>query len=232
MSPTSRRRKAALIKPDAWFMWQKNCLPRNFKSQVMTLLLTKPWTSCSHREILKTVCSIRTGAFCIRQKNYRNRLKINGIIQSMSPRVNCWDNVCTEHFFGALKVEAVMMTCWNPVGCFLSRIQKNLLMILSNLILLPLNSSFEKTQKFGLNKKILQLKLHGSGDFAQCFQRRNRSLCFYIKKMTSRYAGFHRKPYYRNIFFNAESSYSVDHILYVFGHFDKLKILLIALYLE
>ena len=106
MSPTSRRRKAVLIKPGAWFIWQKNCLPRNFKSHVMTLLWARLWTSCSHREILKTVCSIRTGSFCIRQKNYRNRVKINGIIQSMSPRGNCWDNVCTEHFFGALKVES------------------------------------------------------------------------------------------------------------------------------
>ena len=97
---------------------------------------------------------------------------------------------------------------------------------------ITLKFEFFRNSKFGLNKKILQLKLHGSGDFAQCLQRRNRSLCFYIKKMTSRYAGFHRKPDYRNIFFNAESSYSVDHILYVFGHFDKLKILLIALYLE
>lgn len=39
-------------------------------------------------------------------KNYRKRLKENGIIQSMSRRGNCWDNACMEHFFGTLKVES------------------------------------------------------------------------------------------------------------------------------
>jgi len=39
-------------------------------------------------------------------KKYRNRLKKNGIIQSMSRKGNCWDNACMEHFFGTLKVES------------------------------------------------------------------------------------------------------------------------------
>ena len=39
-------------------------------------------------------------------KNYRNRLKEKGLVQSMSRRGNCWDNACMEHFFGTLKVES------------------------------------------------------------------------------------------------------------------------------
>ena len=39
-------------------------------------------------------------------KNYRKRLKKNGLIQSMSRKGNCWDNACMEHFFGTLKVES------------------------------------------------------------------------------------------------------------------------------
>lgn len=39
-------------------------------------------------------------------KKWRERLKKNGIIQSMSRRGNCWDNACMEHFFGTLKVES------------------------------------------------------------------------------------------------------------------------------
>lgn len=39
-------------------------------------------------------------------KEYRKRLKENGIRQSMSRRGNCWDNACNERFFGTLKVES------------------------------------------------------------------------------------------------------------------------------
>ena len=39
-------------------------------------------------------------------KNWRLRLKKNGVIQSMSRKGNCWDNACMEHFFGTLKVES------------------------------------------------------------------------------------------------------------------------------
>ena len=39
-------------------------------------------------------------------KKYRNRLREQGIIQSMSRVGNCWDNACMEHFFGTLKVES------------------------------------------------------------------------------------------------------------------------------
>ena len=39
-------------------------------------------------------------------KQWRKRLKKNGIIQSMSRKGNCWDNACMEHFFGTLKVES------------------------------------------------------------------------------------------------------------------------------
>ena len=39
-------------------------------------------------------------------KKWRNRLKKNGVIQSMSRKGNCWDNACMEHFFGTLKVES------------------------------------------------------------------------------------------------------------------------------
>ena len=39
-------------------------------------------------------------------KKWRERLKKNGIIQSMSRKGNCWDNACMEHFFGTLKVES------------------------------------------------------------------------------------------------------------------------------
>ena len=39
-------------------------------------------------------------------KEYKNRIKEAGYIQSMSRKANCWDNACIEHFFGTLKVES------------------------------------------------------------------------------------------------------------------------------
>lgn len=39
-------------------------------------------------------------------KEWRNRLKENGVVQSMSRKGNCWDNACMEHFFGTVKVES------------------------------------------------------------------------------------------------------------------------------
>ena len=39
-------------------------------------------------------------------KEYRDRLREKGIIQSMSRKGNCWDNARKERFFGTLKVES------------------------------------------------------------------------------------------------------------------------------
>lgn len=39
--------------------------------------------------------------------DYQATLVMNGIIQSMSRRGNCWDNAPTESFFGTLKIELV-----------------------------------------------------------------------------------------------------------------------------
>lgn len=41
-----------------------------------------------------------------KSKEWRQRLRKNGVVQSMSRRGNCWDNACMEHFFGTLKVES------------------------------------------------------------------------------------------------------------------------------
>ena len=38
---------------------------------------------------------------------YRDLIKKNGLIQSMSRKGNCWDNACVESFFHSMKVEAV-----------------------------------------------------------------------------------------------------------------------------
>jgi putative transposase len=40
-------------------------------------------------------------------KEFRELLKKNNIIQSMSRRRNCWDNAVAESFFKTLKVERV-----------------------------------------------------------------------------------------------------------------------------
>lgn len=41
---------------------------------------------------------------------YKNVLKSNGIIQSMSHKGNCYDNACMESFFGTLKTELIYFT--------------------------------------------------------------------------------------------------------------------------
>jgi len=38
---------------------------------------------------------------------FRDELHANGVIQSMSPKGNCWDNAVAESFFGSLKSELV-----------------------------------------------------------------------------------------------------------------------------
>jgi len=40
-------------------------------------------------------------------KDFRARLKLNGCIQSMSRKGNCWDNAVAESFFHTLKTQFI-----------------------------------------------------------------------------------------------------------------------------
>ena len=45
-------------------------------------------------------------------REYRRRLKVNGIECSMSRRGNCWDNAVAESFFGTFKNELIYRKSW------------------------------------------------------------------------------------------------------------------------
>ncbi len=51
-------------------------------------------------------------------KMYQNRLKDNGIIQSMSRKGNCLDNAMMENFFGIMKSELLYLQHWNNLEEF------------------------------------------------------------------------------------------------------------------
>lgn len=45
-------------------------------------------------------------------QNYQNLLKMNGIVQSMSRKGNCYDNAIMESFFGIMKNELLYLQDW------------------------------------------------------------------------------------------------------------------------
>ncbi len=47
--------------------------------------------------------------------DYRNELRSNGIVCSMSRRGNCWDNAVVESFFATLKKELIHRRPWQTV---------------------------------------------------------------------------------------------------------------------
>jgi len=49
---------------------------------------------------------------------YQNRLKNNGLVQSMSRRGNCLDNSMMENFFGIMKSELLYLHRWNTLDEF------------------------------------------------------------------------------------------------------------------
>ena len=51
-------------------------------------------------------------------KMYQNRLKTNGLIQSMSRKGNCLDNSMMENFFGLMKSELLYLQRWNTIDDF------------------------------------------------------------------------------------------------------------------
>ncbi len=51
------------------------------------------------------VHSDRGSQYC--SKAYRKIIEEHGLKQSMSRKGNCWDNACSESFFGSMKVEAI-----------------------------------------------------------------------------------------------------------------------------
>lgn len=51
-------------------------------------------------------------------KMYQNKLKINGLVQSMSRKGNCLDNSMMENFFGIMKSELLYLQRWNTLEEF------------------------------------------------------------------------------------------------------------------
>ncbi len=51
-------------------------------------------------------------------KAYQNKLKDNGLIQSMSRMGNCLDNAMMENFFGIMKSELLYLRRWNTIEEF------------------------------------------------------------------------------------------------------------------
>ena len=51
-------------------------------------------------------------------KMYQNKLKTNGLIQSMSRKGNCLDNSMMENFFGLMKSELLYLQRWNTIDDF------------------------------------------------------------------------------------------------------------------
>ena len=51
-------------------------------------------------------------------KMYQNKLKTNGLIQSMSRKGNCLDNSMMENFFGLMKSELLYLQRWDTIDDF------------------------------------------------------------------------------------------------------------------
>ena len=51
-------------------------------------------------------------------KMYQNKLKVNGLIQSMSRKGNCLDNSMMENFFGLMKSELLYLQRWDTIDDF------------------------------------------------------------------------------------------------------------------
>ena len=51
-------------------------------------------------------------------KMYQNKLKTNGLIQSMSRKGNCLDNSMMENFFGLMKSELLYLQHWDTIDDF------------------------------------------------------------------------------------------------------------------
>jgi len=61
-------------------------------------------------------CILHTDqGFQYTHKYYAKLLKEHGIIQSMSRRGNCWDNIPIENFFGHFKSELIYLTKYNTL---------------------------------------------------------------------------------------------------------------------
>ena len=59
-----------------------------------------------------------------RMEGYREILKKNNIIQSMSRKANCWDNSVMENFFGHLKSELFYLQKFKSIEHFISELEK------------------------------------------------------------------------------------------------------------
>lgn len=57
-------------------------------------------------------------------KKYQEKLKTNGIIQSMSRKGNCLDNAIMENFFGLLKSELLYLKKFNDFGEFVVELEE------------------------------------------------------------------------------------------------------------
>ena len=59
-----------------------------------------------------------------RLKDYRNRLKNKGVVQSMSRKGNCYDNAAMESFFGTLKSEFFHLQKFDSVEQFITELEE------------------------------------------------------------------------------------------------------------
>lgn len=59
-----------------------------------------------------------------RMRNYQQKLKANGIKQSMSRKGNCLDNASMENFFGVLKTELLYISEFDSMEHFISELHK------------------------------------------------------------------------------------------------------------
>ena len=57
-------------------------------------------------------------------KNYQNRLKEKGVVQSMSRKGNCLDNAVMENFFGILKSELLYLQKFDNIDHFISELRE------------------------------------------------------------------------------------------------------------
>lgn len=58
------------------------------------------------------------------QKSYREALKENNIVQSMSRKATCLDNACIENFFGQLKCEMFYGEKFESVNIFIKKLKE------------------------------------------------------------------------------------------------------------
>lgn len=103
-----------------------------YNSEIISYTISqRPRMSMVMNMLDSAVCTLSRGHDLIlhsdqgwhyQMKNYQNKLKANGIRQSMSRKGNCLDNAVMENFFGILKTELLYIQDFDSIQHFISEL--------------------------------------------------------------------------------------------------------------